>query len=74
MLGGGQQVRYRRVSNEEQSTTSNVSGEMLKKQRAETFDRISIKLQALAWVILSSIIVYYTDFFTVIFTDPRVHR
>lgn len=48
--------------------------ETLKKHRAETFERINVKVQALAWVVIASVVVYYTDFFNVMFHDSRVDR
>lgn len=48
--------------------------ETLKKNRAETFERINMKIQALAWVVIAAVVVYYTNFFHVLFSDPKVDR
>jgi len=66
-------MRYRRVATDEHSDPS-LSPEAIKKQRTDALEKINIKLQAFAWVVMAGLVVYYTDFFKVLLNDDRVNR
>jgi hypothetical protein len=58
-------VRYRRVPLSEEAENP----EEDKKKQAERIERITAKIHALFWVILSALICYYTDIITIITMD-----
>ena len=63
---------YRRVSQEHEVET--LEAEEGKKKQAERIDRITAKLHALVWVVLSISIVWYTNLLNVAYSDERVNR
>lgn len=62
-------ARYRRVDQNDNSTEQDV-----KKKRADRIERITAKLHALIWIVLSAILMYYTDIIQIGLTDERVNR
>jgi hypothetical protein len=62
-------ARYRRVEQNDNSTEQDV-----KKKRADRIERITAKLHALIWIVLSAILMYYTDIIQIGLTDERVNR
>lgn len=62
-------ARYRRVEQNDNSTEQDV-----KKKRADNIERITAKLHALIWIVLSAILMYYTDIIQIGLTDERVNR
>jgi len=45
-----------------------------KRQRAETWERVSMKMQAGVWVLGTLAMLHYTDFVHVLLNDERVYR
>lgn len=62
-------ARYRRVEQNDNPAEQDV-----KKKRADRIERITAKLHALIWIVLSAALMYYTDIIHVGFTDQRVNR
>ena len=65
------QRAYRRLSQESETTEVE---EANKKKRGERIDRITAKLHALVWVVLSISIILYTNLLNVAYSDERVNR
>jgi hypothetical protein len=62
-------ARYRRVTQVDPA----VGEEESKKIRAERVERISAKIHALFWVIAAIGIMYFTDLFSIIYSD-KINR
>ena len=45
-----------------------------RRSRSKWIKLISLKVQALLWVVAAALTVHYTDFVNVCLYDPRVHR
>ncbi|CAE7848993.1 TMEM128 [Symbiodinium sp. KB8] len=54
------------------SEAASAEGRRRRRQRRETIEAISNKIHALLWVIGAGLVLFLTDFFTVLFTDERV--
>ena len=61
---------YRRVAQEAAETEA----EEGKKKQAERIDRITAKLHAGLWVVLSIVLLVYTNLLNVAYSDARVNR
>ena len=48
------------------------SRESLRVQRAAVLDAVATKVQAALWVVGAALSAYYSQVFTLAFTDPRV--
>ena len=64
-------VRYRRVA---QSEPEEEGDSLNKKERAERIERITAKLHALIWLLLSAALIYYTDLIELILESNRIDR
>lgn len=64
-------VRYRRVA---QSEPEEEGENLNKKERAERIERITAKLHALVWLIVSAALIYYTDLIQLILESNDINR
>uniref|UniRef100_A0A7S2N3G7 Uncharacterized protein n=1 Tax=Helicotheca tamesis TaxID=374047 RepID=A0A7S2N3G7_9STRA len=57
------------------NTTSTSSTTTTQQQSQKTnAEKISDKIQALGWIIFASLLIHYTNFFSTLFSDPKIIR
>ena len=64
-------VRYRRVA---QSEPEEEGENLSKKERAERIERITSKIHALIWLLLTAFLIYFTDLINLLLESNVIHR